>query len=71
MSPIDVHNTAVGGHELVDVDPYLPTGVCAVCEGMALDERPPENRGPDNPYDSGVPPEELPVDKSSPESIGD
>ena len=55
MSPVDVHNTSAGGHELVDVDPYLPTGVCAICEGVALDERPPEERGPDNPYDPTLP----------------
>lgn len=37
-------------HEPVDVDPFIPTGRCAVCEGVAFDERLPEDRGPDNPY---------------------
>lgn len=49
---IDPHDVvAAGGHEPVDVDPFIPTGQCAVCAGLAVDERVPEDRGPDNPYD--------------------
>jgi hypothetical protein len=44
-------------HEHVDVDPYIPTGQCAICAGMAIDDRLPEDRGPDNPYESGAQPE--------------
>ena len=50
----DPHNLDTGGHEPIDVDPFIPTGRCAVCEGMNLDDRPPEDRGPDNPYVSGL-----------------
>lgn len=66
MPELDPHRL-VGGHQPVDVDPFLPTGRCAVCEGVALDERLPEDRGPDNPYDPGVPAEEIPEEDSEPE----
>jgi hypothetical protein len=36
-------------HEHVDVDPQVPTGQCAICAGMAIDDRLPEERGPENP----------------------
>lgn len=54
---LDPHDLDAGGHEPIDVDPFIPTGICASCEGMAIDERLPEERGPDNPYESGVPAE--------------
>ncbi|MGZ0067848.1 hypothetical protein [Microbacterium arborescens] len=53
----DPHDLTVGGHDPVDVDPFIPTGRCAVCEGVRVDERVPEDRGPDNPYDPGAMPE--------------
>lgn len=56
----DPHDLDAGGHAPVEIDPFIPTGQCAVCAGMAVDERPPEDRGPENPYDSGVPPEVAP-----------
>lgn len=46
-----LHDLTHGGHELIDVDPFIPTGQCAVCMGVAVDERLPEDRGPENPYD--------------------
>lgn len=27
----DPHDLENGGHEPVDVDPFIPTGICAVC----------------------------------------
>ena len=27
----DPHDLESGGHEPVDVDPFIPTGTCAVC----------------------------------------
>lgn len=41
-------------HEHVDIDPFIPTGICAICEGVNVDERLPEDRSPENPYDSGI-----------------
>lgn len=51
-NPHDIEN---GGHEPVDVDPFIPTGRCATCEGVALDERLPEDRTPENPYEPEPP----------------
>jgi hypothetical protein len=48
------HDLEQGGHVPFDVDPFIPTGQCAVCEGMSIDERLPEDRTPDNPYDSST-----------------
>lgn len=48
----DPHDLDNGGHEPVDVDTFIPTGVCAVCAAMNVDERLPEDRGPDNPYEA-------------------
>lgn len=64
----DPHNLADGGHEPVDVDPFIPTGQCAICVGMNVDERLPEDRGPENPYESGViiEPEPEPEDVTEP-----
>uniref|UniRef100_A0AAU7J8G2 Minor tail protein n=2 Tax=unclassified bacterial viruses TaxID=12333 RepID=A0AAU7J8G2_9VIRU len=28
---IDPHDIENGGHAPVDVDPFIPTGICAVC----------------------------------------
>lgn len=53
------HDLSTGGHEPVDVDPFIPTGQCALCVGMAVDERVPEDRGPENPYESGLPVEPM------------
>lgn len=27
----DPHDLTNGGHEPVDVDPFIPTGICALC----------------------------------------
>lgn len=29
----DPHDLENGGHTPVDVDPFIPTGICATCEG--------------------------------------
>lgn len=55
---MSTHKSPTGDeHEHLDIDPYIPTGQCAICTGMAIDERLPEDRGPDNPYESGIEPE--------------
>lgn len=54
----DVHNPKAGGHDPVDVDPFIPTGQCAICVGLAVDDRPPEDRGPENPYNPDTEPKE-------------
>lgn len=28
----------------VDIDPYLPTGICAICEGVPQETQAPEDR---------------------------
>lgn len=27
----DPHDLDNGGHEHIDVDPFIPTGICAIC----------------------------------------
>ncbi len=33
----DPHDLDTGGHEPVDVDPFIPTGVCAICAAASDD----------------------------------
>ena len=50
----DPHDVTSGGHIPEDVDLFIPTGQCAICLGMKVDERLPEDRSPENPYESGI-----------------
>ncbi len=34
----DPHDLENGGHEPIDVDPFIPTGICAVCAAAAEPE---------------------------------
>ncbi len=33
----DPHDLDNGGHEPIDVDPFIPTGICATCAEQADD----------------------------------
>ncbi|WLV27498.1 hypothetical protein [Pseudomonas phage Hadban] len=32
----------------VDIDPFIPTGTCAICAGVEQETEPPEERGNDD-----------------------
>lgn len=34
----DPHDLDNGGHEPIDVDPYIPTGICAFCTAQQEEE---------------------------------
>lgn len=34
----------------VDIDPFIPTGFCAVCTGHDQETKPPEERGNDDQF---------------------
>lgn len=38
----DPHDLDNGGHEPVDVDPYIPTGICVICAPVPEPEPEPD-----------------------------
>ncbi|MCI2956932.1 hypothetical protein MN032_04440 [Agromyces atrinae] len=75
MSTMNPHDTENGGHEPADIDPFIPTGQCAICLAVNVDDRLPEHRWPGNPYVSGfaeVPEPELRAEaESEPANAGE
>ena len=40
-----IHKLDTSGEPIhVDIDPFIPTGVCAICAGVDQESKPPEER---------------------------
>ena len=46
-----IHELDENGEQIhVDIDPFIPTGSCAICAGVEQETLPPEERGTDDEF---------------------